>query len=62
VIEFVPVQLAELVSDRDEVLRSAHRKAFSQILEARATAHYEATVQRVVEDLIDACEAYTVTK
>jgi hypothetical protein len=61
-IEFEPVHTAESISERDEVLRSAHRRAFSQIIEARATEHHEAAVRRAVEELIDACEAYTVTE
>jgi hypothetical protein len=44
---------------RDEELRSAHRRAFTKISEAGAAADRGRAISLAVEELIDACEAYT---
>jgi hypothetical protein len=46
--------------DRDERLRVAHKRAFDKIRGARSTSNYHATVSAAVEELVDACEAYTL--
>ncbi|MFN2488274.1 MAG: hypothetical protein ABR529_00730 [Actinomycetota bacterium] len=45
--------------DRDEQLRWAHKRAFDKISEARTTDNHLAAVKDAVQELIDACEAYT---
>ena len=47
--------------DRDSDLRAAHQTAFNRIREARDHASYRDEVRKAVEELIDACEAYTAT-
>jgi hypothetical protein len=47
-------------SARDEELRSAHRRVFGKILEARASGDSRAAVKVGVQELVDACEAYTL--
>jgi hypothetical protein len=46
--------------DRDEALRAAHRRAFAKMREARSSTDNGATVRAAVEDLVEACEAYTL--
>jgi hypothetical protein len=47
-------------SARDEELRSAHRRVFGKILAARASGDGRAEVKVAVQELVDACEAYTL--
>jgi hypothetical protein len=47
---------------RDEELRLAHRRAFAKISQARLADDYRATVRMAVEELIDACETYTLAR
>jgi hypothetical protein len=47
---------------RDHELRMAHQVAFTRIHEARAATDYRAEVSKAVQELIDACEAYTLTR
>ena len=44
---------------RDNDLRIAHQQAFMKISQARLTGDYQAAVRTAVDELIDACEAYT---
>lgn len=45
--------------DRDHTLRAAHQAAFDKILKARQAPGYRDAVKRAVDELIEACEAYT---
>ncbi len=45
--------------DRDSALRAAHQEAFAKIARARTSADHRAEVALAVDELIDACEAYT---
>ncbi|MGH2735953.1 MAG: hypothetical protein ACRDKZ_10260 [Actinomycetota bacterium] len=45
--------------DRDHTLRAAHQAAFDKILRARQSPGYREAVKQAVDDLIEACEAYT---
>lgn len=45
--------------DRDSQLRDAHRKAFERMEAARWSSEARREITRAVDELIDACEAYT---
>lgn len=45
--------------DRDAELREAHKRAFDKIESARWNAAARDEITRAIDELIDACEAYT---
>ena len=45
--------------NRDDELRDAHQRAFTKMHEASARADRRRVVSEAVQELIDACEAYT---
>jgi hypothetical protein len=49
-------------NERDSDLRAAHQAAFHKMLEARHQPSFDLTVHKAIEELIDACEAYTATR
>jgi hypothetical protein len=52
----------EFLEARDHELRLAHRLAFLKISRARSAADSRAAVNQAVEELIDACAAYTLAR
>ena len=52
----------EAVTNRDDDLRDAHRRAFDKIREAVNSTEREALVSTAVTELIDACEDYLNTR
>jgi hypothetical protein len=54
------VQADGVPVDRDQELRRAHQRAFAKIQQARATNDFRTNVKVAIEELVDACEAYTI--
>jgi hypothetical protein len=47
---------------RDHELRLAHQRAFMKMAEARSADDASDRVSRAIEELIEACEAYTLVR
>ena len=47
---------------RDFRLRLAHRRAFTKISKARLASDHQAAVSSAVDELVEACEAYTLDR
>jgi inorganic pyrophosphatase len=47
---------------RDHELRLAHQKAFTKMAEARSADDASDRVSRAIEELVEACEAYTLVR
>lgn len=55
-------RIADFLDARDHELRLAHRMAFLKIWQARSADDCQAAVTRAVEELIDACAAYSSSR
>jgi hypothetical protein len=47
---------------RDHELRLAHQRAFTKMAEARSADDASDRVSRAIDELIEACEAYTLVR
>lgn len=52
-------EMIDFLQPRDHELRLAHLRAFAKISQAGLAEDYQAAVSGALQELVDACEAYT---